>query len=73
MDTTYRKKESPAGELKDVPVWQRPKFQRFAAIVLGTGLLLSLVAVFALKHDVNTLTERKLPYIENRVNNLQAR
>jgi hypothetical protein len=46
-------------------------FGRLAAITLGTGLLLSLVAAFNLSSDVNDLTQNKVPYIQNRVAMLQ--
>jgi hypothetical protein len=74
MNTTYRMKESPTtGELKPVSVWKTERFQRFAAIALGTGLLLSLVATVDLKADVDNLTLKKLPYIQSQLEKLQVR
>jgi hypothetical protein len=74
MNTTYRMKESPTtGELTHVSVWRTEPFQRFAAITLGAGLLLSLVAAFDLKASVDNLTQNKIPYIQSRLNNFQVR
>ena len=74
MNTTYRMKESPTtGELKPVSVWRAERFQRFAAIALGTGMLLSLVAAFNLRADVDNLTQKKIPYIQSQLDNLQVR
>ena len=73
MDTTYRMKESPTtGELKPVSVWLTQRFQRFAAIAMGTGLLLSVVAALNLKADVDNLTEKKIPYIQSQMDKLQV-
>jgi hypothetical protein len=67
-------KESPTtGELKPVSAWQKEQFQRFAAIALGTGLLLSLVATLDLKADVDNLTLKKIPYIQSQLETLQVR
>jgi len=74
MNTTYRMKESPTtGELTPVSVWRTEPFQIFAAITLGTGLLLSLVAAFDLKASVDNLTQNKIPYIQSQLDKLPAR
>jgi hypothetical protein len=74
MNTTYRMKENPTTrELKPVSVWQKERFQRFAAIAVGTGLLLSLVGAFNLRADVGNLTQIKVPYIQSQMDKLQVR
>ncbi len=74
MNTTYSLKESPATrELKPVSVWLTQEFQRFAAIATGTALLLSLLAAFNLKADVDDLTGKKLPTTQSQMGRLQIR
>ncbi len=54
-------------------VWKTPRFQKFVLITIGTGLLLSLVASFAMKRSVDSLTQKKLPYIESQVSDIKTR
>jgi hypothetical protein len=56
----------------DTSAWRTPRFQRFAAIVTGTGLLLSFVAISCLKGDVDDVTKNKIPYIQQRIAELHV-
>jgi hypothetical protein len=51
----------------DVSAWRTPRFQRFAAICAGTGLLLSFVAISCLKGDVDVVTKQQIPYIQQQL------
>lgn len=74
MDTdTKAKEESPAEGSKPLSAWEKPRFQRFALIIMGAGLLLSLVAVLSLKASVDSLTHQKMPYIQDQLDKSQVR
>jgi hypothetical protein len=64
MVTIYTER-GPATEI----LVEKPSFNfgRLAAITLGTGLLLSLVAAYNLNSEVNDLTQNKLTYVQNRI------
>jgi hypothetical protein len=66
------KESTVTGELKPVSVWLNQRFQRCAAIVVSTGLLLTLVALLNLKANVDNLTEKKVPYIQSQMDKLQV-
>jgi hypothetical protein len=63
--TVTRKRERVVAS--DVSAWRTPRFQRFAAIVTGTGLLLSFVAISCLKADVDDVTKNKIPFIQQQI------
>jgi hypothetical protein len=46
---------------------RQSKIMRLGAVCLGTGLLLSLVGAFNLNADVNDLTHNKVPYMQDRI------
>jgi hypothetical protein len=61
------------GELKPVSPWKMPRFQRFAAITVGAGLLMTLVMAFTEKAYVDNLLQNKLPYIQAQLDNATYR
>jgi hypothetical protein len=71
MTTTYRMKEDvTTGELVEVSPWKRSEFQSFAAIVIGSALIMSLIGAFKLATDVNVATNTDVPYINARLDRL---
>jgi hypothetical protein len=64
MVTIYTER-GPATEM----LVEKPSFNfgRLAAITLGTGLLLSLVAAYNLNSDVKDLTQNKLTFVQNQI------
>jgi len=67
MTTTFRTEP----EIRTESAWRSPRFQRFAAITVGTALLLSFVAISCLNADVNNLKAEKIPTIEGKLAELQ--
>lgn len=65
--TTYRLKETPAGTLEPVSIWQDPDFRKFCMTIAGTALVMSLVACLNLSRDVNDLTKNKLPEVQSQL------
>lgn len=71
MNTTIRDRERTV-ELEHVSAWRLPRFQRFAAITVGTSLLLSLIGVLCLKGDVDQATDVQIPYIQSELSRYEA-
>lgn len=67
MTTTFRQNERVETETR----WT-PRFKRFAAITVGTSLLLSAVAIMCLKSDVDIVTKQQIPYIQDQLNQYQV-
>ncbi len=67
--TTYRMESVSTGELQPVSPWKMPRFQRFAAITVGAGLLMTLAMAFTEKAYVDNLIHNKLPYIQAQLDN----
>jgi len=66
-------KTSPGGgSSKPDSGWRLPHFRIFGAIVLATGLILSLIAAMNLKGNVDNLTAKKIPAIEHQVDQLPS-
>lgn len=65
-------KETETGRLEPVSAWQQSDFQKFAAIVLSTALVASLIGAFKLTSDVNIATKHNAPNIQEKVSDLEA-
>lgn len=72
MQSTYTTRDT-AADVVQVSAWKSPRFQRFAAITIGTSLLLSAVAIMCLSGDVDVVTKQQIPYIQSQLANLPAR
>jgi hypothetical protein len=70
QSSSYRLKENEVGYLEPVSAWESPRFQRFCAITVLSALLFSGIAISNLNADVKSVTDQKVPYIENRVADL---
>lgn len=74
MNSSFSTKESPtAQEFKPVSLWQTPRFRILAGIAVATALLLSIIAIVSLNSGVGNVTEKKIPYIEKRIDKLPVR
>ncbi len=71
MTTSFRQ-DATDTEVKPVSAWRLPRFQRFATIMVGTGLLLSTVAISCLKTDVDIVTQEQIPFIQDQIANIHV-
>jgi hypothetical protein len=61
------------GRVNEYGVETKPRqsnLVRMASICLGTGLLLSLVGAYNLNADINDLTNNKMPYMQDKINQI---
>jgi hypothetical protein len=65
--TTSFTREGTTTTVEPVSAWRLPRFQRFAAITVGSALLFSFVAISCLQGDVDVVTKQQIPYIQEQL------
>lgn len=73
MSSTVRTRPSVRVPASDKLAWREARFQRFCGIITASALLLSFVAISCLNGDVKDVTDNKIPFIQQQLDQIAVR